>query len=147
MLFEYRVRLWLVEYGSIIFYLILWNNLWFLYWVVFVYGWLYKYIYIYPLLPHIHTTAYSLLKRNIPYNKYSKYNKYSVCVGVSVIVCHCDSVCVYHFVYHFVCPYACLCSYSCSVFVFVVEFYENLQILPLGNVRLFRIIRRNDVPF
>ena len=118
MLFEYRVRLWLVEYGSIIFYLILWNNLWFLYWVVFVYGWVYKYIYIYSLLPQIHTTAYSLLKRNIPdCNKYIKYNKYSVCVGVSVIVCYCVSVCVYHFVYHFVCHYVrmCECVFCVSV--------------------------------
>ena len=27
------------------------------------------------------------------------------------------------------------------------QFYENLQILPLGNVRLFRRIRKNDTLF
>ena len=27
------------------------------------------------------------------------------------------------------------------------QFYENLQVLPMGNVRHFRRIRKNDVPF
>ena len=36
----------------------------------------------------------------------------------------------------------CLCSVF--VFMFVVQFYEHLQILPLGNVRR---IRKNDVLF
>ena len=29
----------------------------------------------------------------------------------------------------------------------LVNYLENLQILPLGNVRLFRRIRKNDAPF
>ena len=31
--------------------------------------------------------------------------------------------------------------------MFVVPFYENLQILPMGNVRHFRRIRKNDILF
>ena len=39
------------------------------------------------------------------------------------------------------------CSCSVFVFMFVVQFYENLQILPMGNVRHFRRIRKNETLF
>ena len=29
----------------------------------------------------------------------------------------------------------------------VVNYWENIQIIPLGSVRLFRRIRKNDTPF
>ena len=144
MLFEYRVRLWLVEYGSIRLYLILWNKLWFFYRVLFVYGLIYKYIYIYSLLPQILTIAWSLLKRNLPdCNKYSKYSNYSVCVDVSVIECvslyvylwfsmclwFCVSFCVSVFVN--VC-FVCQCAGGCKCMFVRVSVYENVcKFVPL----------------
>ena len=51
------------------------------------------------------------------------------------------------FVFMFVFGVRVRCLCSVFVFMFAVQFYENLQITPLGNVRLFRIIRKNDVRF
>ena len=45
------------------------------------------------------------------------------------------------------CSCSCLCLCSVFVFMFVVPFYENLQILPMGNVRHFRRIRKSDIIF